>query len=129
MVKLATSKAGYEPTEQLLGHVHGVHNGPEHGINGHNRAMTVLEDGKAHVFNNDSVGGVGGEAPRISSDLWIAALLITSQSFTYGYAFSSINPCLATGKADKASDCYHNADGGCPPGSIYNDVSLSTLQA
>jgi hypothetical protein len=64
---------------------------------------------------------------RISRDLWIATLLITTQSFIFGYAFSSINPCLAIGKADESGDCIHT-HGLCPPGSLYNDVDMSTIQ-
>jgi MFS family permease len=62
-----------------------------------------------------------------SFELWRAVLLISSQSFVFGYAFSSINPCLALDSASDAHDCARTPHA-CPPGSLYNDVELSTVQ-
>lgn len=58
--------------------------------------------------------------------MWSAALLITLQSFLFGYCFSALNPCLVTGDNNSGSDCYHGLDSTCPDGSIYNDLNLTT---
>jgi MFS family permease len=72
----------------------------------------------------------GNTIPR---NLWMATLLIASQSFLYGYVMVALNPCLVTGAGNDGAACYNgddnNADGHCPPGTIYNDLDLSTIEA
>lgn len=62
------------------------------------------------------------------SAMWSAVLLITLQSFLFGYCFSSLNPCLVTGDSTSGSACFHGTDSGCPKGTIYNDLNLSTSE-
>lgn len=57
--------------------------------------------------------------------MWRTALLITSQSFMYGYVFAGLNTGLVTGTHGNGSDCYHGTDS-CPPGSVYKDINMST---
>lgn len=72
----------------------------------------------------------GSQAAAIPKSLWIATLLIASQSFLYGYVMVALNPCLVTGKGNDSNACYHgNDDGHCPPGAIYNDLNLTTIEA
>eukprot|EP01039_Chlorochromonas_danica_P006661 gene6661-7360_t len=59
--------------------------------------------------------------------MWRSVLLITSQSFLYGYCFSALNTCLVTGD-HSGSDCYHGTES-CPPGTVYKDINLSTIEA
>eukprot|EP01039_Chlorochromonas_danica_P000135 gene133-143_t len=59
--------------------------------------------------------------------MWRSALLITSQSFLYGYCFSALNTCLVTGD-HSGSDCYDGTES-CPPGTVYKDINLSTIEA
>lgn len=65
----------------------------------------------------------------ISSPMWRAALLVATQSFTFGYVFACLNSCLVTGDDNSGSDCYHNEDDSCPKGTIYNDMDLTTAEA
>lgn len=79
--------------------------------------------------------GRGGSSSSYDSDeiplkMWIAVFLISLPSFLYGYIQSALNSCTVTGDGDSASACYHNTDDestNCPPGTIYNDIHLSTL--
>jgi SP family myo-inositol transporter-like MFS transporter 13 len=64
----------------------------------------------------------------IPLSMWTAVLLIATQSFLFGYCFSSLNPCLVAGDSNSGSACYDGTDS-CPPGSIYNDLNLSTIEA
>jgi hypothetical protein len=84
----------------------------------------IANDSAAHEDGGHSSTQSLSQIPR---ELWVATLLIASQSFAAGYAFSSINPCLAIGHADESGDCIHS-NGLCPPGSLYNDVHMSTIQ-
>ena len=64
--------------------------------------------------------------------MWIAAVLVSLQSFQFGYALSCLNSALVTGDANDPQRCYDNTDDStpsCPPGTIYNDIKLSTLEA
>ncbi len=70
--------------------------------------------------------GDSEESAKIPFSMWRAALLITCQSFLFGYCFSCLNSCLVTGDKNSASDCYHGDDSTCPKGTIYNDMQLST---
>eukprot|EP01039_Chlorochromonas_danica_P000134 gene132-142_t len=70
-----------------------------------------------------------GKREAIPWPMWRAALLITSQSFLFGYCFSALNACLVTGDNTSGSDCYNGNDSSCPPGTIYNDINLSTIEA
>ena len=81
---------------------------------------------------------VSGDAPPSSKtvivkNLWIATLLIASQSFLYGYVMVALNPCMVTGKGNSGTACFNNddnnADGHCPPGTVYNDLDLSTIES
>lgn len=64
--------------------------------------------------------------------MWTAALLIASQSFLYGYVLAALNACLVTGAGNDSEACFNNDDnnsgGSCPPGTIYNDLNLSTIE-
>ena len=64
----------------------------------------------------------------IPTSMWIAALLVASQSFLYGYVFAALNSCLVTGDDKDGSHCFDKTDSSCPPGSIYNDIDLSALE-
>ncbi len=70
--------------------------------------------------------GDSEESAKIPFSMWRAALLITCQSFLFGYCFSCLNSCLVTGDKNSASECYHGDDSTCPKGTIYNDMQLST---
>ena len=63
---------------------------------------------------------------RIPFSMWKTALLIGQQSFLFGYCFSALNACLTTGDDNDGSHCYDGTDDTCPPGTIYNDINLST---
>lgn len=55
-----------------------------------------------------------------------ACLVITLQSFMFGYVIACFNACLATGDNKSSTDCYNGTDDSCPEGSVYNDIDLST---
>ena len=86
------------------------------------------------------------EAFSIPLCMWRSALIISFQSFLYGYTFTCLNSCLVstiafcalaarlllcvmymkvTGDNNSSSDCFNKNDGTCPKGSIYNDIDLS----
>lgn len=69
---------------------------------------------------------------KIPKPMWTAALLIASQSFLYGYILAALNACLVTGAGNDSEACFNNDDnnsgGSCPPGTIYNDLNLSTIE-
>jgi hypothetical protein len=66
-----------------------------------------------------------GEA-KVPNALWASAALIALSSLMTGYAFSSLNSCLVFGNKNSADACfYKDDDGGCPPGTIYDDLDLS----
>eukprot|EP01039_Chlorochromonas_danica_P003073 gene3073-3356_t len=69
------------------------------------------------------------EDKTITPGIWKAASVITLQSFLYGYLLACFNPCLVTGDNNKGSDCYDGTDSSCPPGTVYKDMDLSTLDA
>lgn len=64
----------------------------------------------------------------IPLSMWTAVLLIAIQSFLFGYCFSCLNPCLVAGSSNSGAACYDGTDD-CPPGSIYNDLNLTTIEA
>jgi MFS transporter, SP family, galactose:H+ symporter len=64
------------------------------------------------------------EETTIPYSMWKAGLLVATQSFLFGFCFSSLNPCLVVGD-DGASGCF-DGDTSCPKGSIYRDLNLST---
>lgn len=69
---------------------------------------------------------------EIPTRMWIAAFLVSQPSFLFGYATAALNACLVVGDGDSVDDCYHNTDdesNNCPPGTIYNDINLNTLEA
>lgn len=71
----------------------------------------------------------GKPESAITRRMWIATILIASQSFLFGYVFVSLNPCLELGPGNNPQACYNNDDNngeGCPIGTLYNDVNLST---
>ena len=44
----------------------------------------------------------------------------------------ALNSCLVTGDGNDPKKCYDNTDDesiNCPPGTIYNDLNLSTIEA
>lgn len=73
------------------------------------------------------MGSAKEQDNSIPLSMWTAVLLIATQSFLFGYCFSSLNPCLVTGSNNSGSDCYNGVDD-CPKGSIYNDLNLSTSE-
>ena len=75
----------------------------------------------------DSNIHVEANSTKSSYYLWGVVYLISSQAFVYGYSFAAINPCLALGSAADGGECFSHTST-CPPGSIYNDMELSTLQ-
>lgn len=73
-----------------------------------------------------------GDPSVVTSRMWKVAIIIAQQSFLYGYVFACLNSCLVTGDANDASKCYYDTDdshNACPPGTIYNQLNLSTLDA
>lgn len=68
-------------------------------------------------------------AAAIPKSLWIATSIITLQSFLTGYILCVLNPCLVEGDNVSAEDCLSGDDNTCPPGSVYRDLELSTLDA
>lgn len=67
------------------------------------------------------------DAPKavIPRAMWVAAVTIALQSFSFGYVFSCLNACLVTGDNNEGSDCFHGTDNSCPDGTMYNDINLS----
>lgn len=63
---------------------------------------------------------------RIPAAMWRSSTLIALQSFLLGYSLVCFNPCLVTGDNKKGSDCYNGLDPSCPPGTVYNDINLTT---
>lgn len=63
---------------------------------------------------------------RLPHQLWTSAVLISTQSFLFGYCLASFNPCLVTGDQKNGSFCYDGSDDTCPPGTVFNDINLST---
>jgi hypothetical protein len=62
--------------------------------------------------------------------IWMSTILVSSQSYIFGYAFSSLNSCTLVGRSGVSSDCYRTsaAQSGCPTGSIYNDLSMTSSE-
>lgn len=84
-------------------------------------------DSYGDVVNDDAA-----DKEPIPMRMWIAAVLVSLQSFQFGYAISCLNSALVTGDANDPQRCYDNTDDAsppCPPGTIYNDIQLSTLEA
>ena len=66
---------------------------------------------------------------KVPTTMWIAAGLITLSSLMVGYSFASLNSCLVFGEKNSADACYNkDDDGGCPPGTIYDDLDLSNCK-
>ena len=66
-----------------------------------------------------------GVIPR---SVWVSTILICMQSFLQGYIFMALNPTLVMGDKNSQSSCLDGSDSSCPPGSIYQDLALSTLE-
>lgn len=64
----------------------------------------------------------------ITPKFWKSIILVATQSFLFGYTFAVLNPCLVLGENNSVDDCYSGKDSTCPPGSIYNDFALTTIQ-
>lgn len=72
------------------------------------------------------------EKEKIPMTMWVSAFLVSLQSFLFGYVIAALNASLVTGDGDSASACYHDTDDssdGCPPGTLYNDVRMTTTEA
>lgn len=70
-----------------------------------------------------------GEPAKVPNALWISAGLIALSSLMTGYSFSSLNSCLVFGNKNSADACFdHDDDGGCPPGTIYDDLNLTNCK-
>jgi hypothetical protein len=57
---------------------------------------------------------------------WIICFVYCGQ---FGYVIAALNASLVSGDGDSSSACYHDTDDssdGCPPGTLYNDILLST---
>ena len=65
------------------------------------------------------------DKPAITKSMWLAAIIIAMQSFSFGYVFSCLNACLVTGDNNSGSDCFHDTDSSCPAGTMYNDINLT----
>ena len=93
----------------------------------------LMESGSVATGSaDDSVKSSLNDGSIITFGMWRAAILVAMQSFLYGYIFASLNSCLVTGAANDGHKCYTNTDEGsnpCPPGTIYNDIDLTTFQA
>jgi sugar porter (SP) family MFS transporter len=75
---------------------------------------------------------MGKSVSEIPLKMWVAAFLISLPSFLFGYISAALNSCLITGDSDSPSKCYENNDDSnpnCPPGTVYNDIRLSTVDA
>ena len=62
----------------------------------------------------------------ITPSMWFAAFLVALPSFSFGFVLSCLNACLVTGNKNDGADCYHGNDSSCPPGTIYDDLNLTT---
>ena len=66
---------------------------------------------------------------QIASSLWFSSSVICLSSFMFGYTLAALNSCLVMGAAGSESACYNGDDNNsnpCPPGTIYDDLKLST---
>jgi len=95
-----------------------------------------MSSGSNHNSNNKEGGDVEitwKELPPqrvpIPWTMKTSALLVSLQSFLFGYVFSALNSCLVTGDQKLAYPCFDGSDASCPPGSIYRDLNLTTVQA
>jgi hypothetical protein len=72
--------------------------------------------------------------------MWLITLLVSLPAFLYGYVTASLNAAMITGDEDSSpASCFHRSDehehedggggGDCPPGSIYNDILLTTCKS
>lgn len=65
---------------------------------------------------------------EIPSSMWFSVGLVATQSFLFGYVFAGLNSCLVVGSGNDGSACFNNEpDSDCPPGTIYNDIDLTTF--
>ena len=67
----------------------------------------------------------------IPLNMWLVTLLVCLPSFLYGYVTAALNAALITGNASSPSSCFHDTDDedpDCPPGTIYNDILLTTCE-
>lgn len=79
----------------------------------------------------DEQGDVKREG-RISLKMWLVTLLVSIPAFLYGYVTAALNAAMITGDANSQGNCFHDIDDedpGCPPGTIYNDILLTTFEA
>lgn len=70
-----------------------------------------------------------GETRKGLDRLWLAVIFITLQSFLTGYSIVALNPAMVMGKSNSAESCYNGEDTTCPPGSIYRDILLNTVDS
>lgn len=82
--------------------------------------LEVLED-------NASPNNQNGE--KGMDRLWYSVGVITLQSFLTGYSIVALNPAMVLGSSNSAEACYSGEDATCPPGSIYRDISLTTIDS
>lgn len=61
--------------------------------------------------------------------LWHSVGVITLQSFLTGYSIVALNPAMVMGSSNSAEACYSGEDSTCPPGSIYRDIPLTTVDS
>ena len=61
--------------------------------------------------------------------LWHSVGVITLQSFLTGYSIVALNPAMVMGSSNSAEACYSGEDSTCPPGSLYRDIPLTTVDS
>jgi hypothetical protein len=69
--------------------------------------------------------------PSIPLKMWLVTLLVSLPAFLYGYVTAALNAAMITGNASSPSNCFYNTDDedpNCPPGTIYNDILLTTCE-
>jgi MFS family permease len=65
---------------------------------------------------------------EIPTSMWFSVCLVATQSFLFGYVFAGLNSCLVVGSGNDGSACFNNEpESDCPPGTMYNDINLTTL--
>lgn len=91
-----------------------------------------VENQEREILLDDTTNRVGktknNVLSSISMNLWISAILVSSQSFLTGYFMASLNSCYALGDQNNGAACYNNLDETCPKGTIYNNINLSDIE-
>lgn len=89
-------------------------------------AITSFSCNKWHTLSQIMVDSHDEVIP---GSMWRAAILISLSSLLFGYALASLNSCLVVGDGNSEIACFNGDDDAspnCPPGSIYDDMKLTT---